>query len=49
MLMRYYWDTTDECVPPGVIVDVLRQSGFVDVERRVMAGLLSEYTGTRPR
>ena len=49
MLMRYYWDTIDECVPPGVILDVLRQSGFADVERRVMAGLLSEYTGTRPR
>ena len=49
MLMRYYWDTIDECVPPAVILDVMRQSGFVDVQRRVMAGLLSEYTGTRPR
>jgi demethylmenaquinone methyltransferase/2-methoxy-6-polyprenyl-1,4-benzoquinol methylase len=49
MLMRYYWDTIDECVPPGVILDVLQQSGFEDVERRLTAGLLSEYTGTRPR
>jgi demethylmenaquinone methyltransferase / 2-methoxy-6-polyprenyl-1,4-benzoquinol methylase len=49
MLMRYYWDTIDECVPPGVILDVLRQSGFADVERRLTAGLLSEYTGRRPR
>jgi demethylmenaquinone methyltransferase/2-methoxy-6-polyprenyl-1,4-benzoquinol methylase len=49
MLMRYYWDTIDECVPPAVIVDVLRQSGFVDVDRRLAGGLLSEYTGTRPR
>ena len=49
MLMRYYWDTIDECVPPGVILDVLQQSGFADVERRLTAGLLSEYTGTRPR
>lgn len=49
MLMRYYWDTIDECVPPPVILDVLRQSGFADVNRRVMAGLLSEYTATRPR
>ena len=49
LLMRYYWDTIDECVPPGVILDVLRQSGFANVDRRVMAGLLSEYTGTRPR
>lgn len=49
LLMRYYWDTIDECVPPGVILDVLRQSGFADVQRRVMGGLLSEYTATRPR
>jgi demethylmenaquinone methyltransferase/2-methoxy-6-polyprenyl-1,4-benzoquinol methylase len=49
MLMRYYWDTIDECVPPGVILDVLRQSGFEDVERRLTAGLLSEYRGTKPR
>ncbi|HUF93641.1 MAG TPA: class I SAM-dependent methyltransferase [Candidatus Limnocylindria bacterium] len=49
MLMRYYWDTIDECVPPAVILDVLQQSGFADVDRRVMGGLLSEYTGTRPR
>jgi demethylmenaquinone methyltransferase/2-methoxy-6-polyprenyl-1,4-benzoquinol methylase len=48
MLMRYYWDTSDECVAPAVILDVLRQSGFADVNRRVMASMLSEYTGTRP-
>jgi demethylmenaquinone methyltransferase/2-methoxy-6-polyprenyl-1,4-benzoquinol methylase len=48
MLMRYYWDTIDECVAPAVILDVLRQSGFADVNRRVMASMLSEYTGTRP-
>ncbi len=49
MLMRYYWDTIDECVAPAVILDVLRQSGFTDVNRRVMGSMLSEYTGTRPR
>jgi demethylmenaquinone methyltransferase/2-methoxy-6-polyprenyl-1,4-benzoquinol methylase len=49
LLMRYYWDTIDECVPPGVILDVLRQTGFTDVNRRVMASMLSEYTATRAR
>jgi hypothetical protein len=48
MLSRYYWDTIAECVPPESIVDALERSGFVDVRRRVFAGLMSEYTGTRP-
>ena len=48
MLTRYYWDTIDSCVPPEAIVDVLRRSGFVDVDRRVFGGLLSEYVAVKP-
>jgi demethylmenaquinone methyltransferase/2-methoxy-6-polyprenyl-1,4-benzoquinol methylase len=48
-LMRYYWDTIAECVPPETILDVLRQSGFIGVERRVSAGIISEYVGAKPR
>lgn len=48
MLTRYYWDTIVTCVPPDVIVEVLQRSGFVDVERRVFAGFLTEYVATRP-
>lgn len=48
LLMRYYWDTIAECVSPQTILEVLRRSGFVDVERCVVAGLLSDYIGTKP-
>jgi demethylmenaquinone methyltransferase / 2-methoxy-6-polyprenyl-1,4-benzoquinol methylase len=47
-LARYYWDTIATCVPPEVITDSLRRSGFVDVHHHVVGGLLSEYTATRP-
>jgi demethylmenaquinone methyltransferase / 2-methoxy-6-polyprenyl-1,4-benzoquinol methylase len=48
LLMRYYWDTIAECVPPDAILHVLRSSGFVNVDRRVRGGLLSEYVGAKP-
>jgi demethylmenaquinone methyltransferase/2-methoxy-6-polyprenyl-1,4-benzoquinol methylase len=49
VLTQYYWDTIAECAPPETILDVLRGSGFTDVQRRVRGGLLSEYLGTKPR
>jgi len=48
LLMKYYWETIVHCVPPERILGVLRASGFVDVERRVRGGLLSEYVGVKP-
>jgi demethylmenaquinone methyltransferase/2-methoxy-6-polyprenyl-1,4-benzoquinol methylase len=48
ILTRYYWDTINACVPPETIVDVLRRSGFVDVDRRVFFGFLSEYVAVKP-
>jgi demethylmenaquinone methyltransferase/2-methoxy-6-polyprenyl-1,4-benzoquinol methylase len=48
LLMKYYWDTIAECVPPDTILEVLRRSGFAGVERRVRGGLLSEYLGLKP-
>jgi demethylmenaquinone methyltransferase/2-methoxy-6-polyprenyl-1,4-benzoquinol methylase len=48
LLMKYHWDTIAECVPPDTILDVLSASGFVGVERRVRAGFLSEYLGSKP-
>jgi len=47
LLMKYYWETIAHCVPPDRILAVLRSSGFVDVERRVRGGLLSEYVGVK--
>ncbi|HEY7648457.1 MAG TPA: class I SAM-dependent methyltransferase [Methylomirabilota bacterium] len=48
LLMKYYWDTIDRCVPPEVIVEALQRNGFVGVERRALLGFLSEYVATRP-
>ena len=48
VLMKFYWDTIDRCVPPETILAVLRQGGFTHVERRVLFGFLSEYVATKP-
>ena len=48
VLMKYYWDTIDRCVPPETILEVLRRGGFVDVDRRTLFGFLSEYSAARP-
>ena len=45
-LMEYYWDTIENCVPPEVILDALRQAGF-EARRTVFGALLSEYVGSR--
>jgi demethylmenaquinone methyltransferase/2-methoxy-6-polyprenyl-1,4-benzoquinol methylase len=47
-LMKYYWDTIAGCVPAETVLAVMRDSGFVEVERRVSGGLLSEYVGRKP-
>jgi len=48
LLMKYYWDTIDECVPPAMILAALRQTGFVEVQHRVVGGCLSEYVAAKP-
>ncbi|TVQ29673.1 MAG: methyltransferase domain-containing protein [Wenzhouxiangella sp.] len=44
-LMRYYWDTIENCVPPETILDALRAAGFREVKRHTVLGIFSEYTG----
>lgn len=46
-LWRYYWDTIEQCVPGTVIMDAMRDSGFVDVKRRTELGMFAEYTGAK--
>ena len=46
-LMRYYWDTVEQCVPPDSILGALREAGFADVKRHVEFGVFSEYSGVR--
>jgi demethylmenaquinone methyltransferase/2-methoxy-6-polyprenyl-1,4-benzoquinol methylase len=48
LLMKYYWDTIDECVPPAMILAALRHTGFVEVQHRVVGGCLSEYVAVKP-
>jgi len=47
VLMYYYWDTIENCVPPEAILQALRDAGFEDVRRNVIFGIFSEYTGVR--
>lgn len=46
-LFRYYWETTRDCVRPEAILDALRDTEFVDVQRAVALGIFSEYSATR--
>lgn len=48
LLTRYYWDTIDECVPPDIIMTVMRACGFTEVRRHVLGGILSEYVARKP-
>jgi demethylmenaquinone methyltransferase/2-methoxy-6-polyprenyl-1,4-benzoquinol methylase len=48
LLMKFYWDTIDQCVPPEAILGSLRRTGFVDVRRRGLFGFLYEYLAARP-
>jgi demethylmenaquinone methyltransferase/2-methoxy-6-polyprenyl-1,4-benzoquinol methylase len=45
-LMRYYWDTIEACASPAIIMDAMRDAGFVDVRRGVSLGIFSEYLAT---
>jgi demethylmenaquinone methyltransferase/2-methoxy-6-polyprenyl-1,4-benzoquinol methylase len=46
-LMRYYWDTVFNCVPPEAILDSLRRAGFQGIERHTLGAILTEYVATR--
>ena len=48
VLMSYYWDTIEQCVPPGLILDALNEVGFTEVRRDVRMGVLGEYSARRP-
>jgi demethylmenaquinone methyltransferase/2-methoxy-6-polyprenyl-1,4-benzoquinol methylase len=47
-MMDYFWDTIESCVPPEVILDALRETGFPNATRRVTGGVLSEYLAEKP-
>ena len=47
-MMHYYWETMDACVPPDTVLRALGAVGLVQVERRLVLGLFSEYTAVKP-
>lgn len=48
LLMRYYWDTIEFCVPPAKILATIDQVGFQQSRREVTFGTFSEYIATKP-
>jgi demethylmenaquinone methyltransferase / 2-methoxy-6-polyprenyl-1,4-benzoquinol methylase len=48
VLMRYYWDTIEQCVPPATIVAALKATGLAQSQRAVVLSIFSEYTGIKP-
>ena len=48
LLMKFYWDTIDQCVPPETILEVLGRTGFVEAKVRRVYVLINEYTATKP-
>ncbi|HEV2271546.1 MAG TPA: class I SAM-dependent methyltransferase [Steroidobacteraceae bacterium] len=49
LLMRYYWDTIENCVAPQAILAALEAAGFIEVTRRVELGIFSQYCARRPQ
>jgi len=48
MLMRYYWDTIEACVPPRSILAAITAGGFNEVRQHVELGMFSEYCASKP-
>jgi demethylmenaquinone methyltransferase/2-methoxy-6-polyprenyl-1,4-benzoquinol methylase len=47
-LMRYWWDTTEQCVAPETILSALYDAGFVDCAlKEQFRGLLRNYRATK--
>ena len=46
-LMKFYWTTIAECVPPDVIVGALSGVGLADVNRHRIGTLLNDYSAQK--
>jgi demethylmenaquinone methyltransferase / 2-methoxy-6-polyprenyl-1,4-benzoquinol methylase len=47
-LMRFYWETIAQCVPPETVLASLQQAGFAAPHRTVVHAIFSEYKAQRP-
>lgn len=45
LMMSYYWETIDACVPPETIREAIHGAGFQNANRHVELGIFSAYTG----
>lgn len=48
-LMRYYWDTIEQCVPPSTILATMTEVGLNCSDRHVVMGIFSEYSGSKAK
>ena len=48
LLMKYYWDTIDQCVPPPMILAALRADRLCRRPVPLVGGCLSEYVARKP-
>lgn len=46
-LMRYYWDTIENCVPPDTIIEAIRNAGFAEAGCDVEFDLFRAYFGRK--
>jgi demethylmenaquinone methyltransferase / 2-methoxy-6-polyprenyl-1,4-benzoquinol methylase len=47
-LMRHFWDSISSFESPELVVELLENSGFVDVKYRYIGGLLGEFRAQVP-
>lgn len=48
-LMRYYWDTIEQCVPPATILETMTEVCLHQCRRHVVMGIMSEYSGSKAK
>ena len=45
--MEYYWETIEGCVPPEIILDAMRASGFGELQCKTELDLFRCYSGRK--
>jgi len=48
VMMEYFWQTMDACVPSNVIRAAMRSAGFELVRSRTLAGIFTEHAARTP-
>ena len=48
VMIRYFWDTIESCVPPETITGALAEAGFAEIGCDIQLGIFRAYTATRP-